>query len=72
MSTHRGGRKAPTVNLSDLVRKDLERYARARTTSQGLAQRSRIILLCAADKKRAGDLSGAARSKMTRTSVIYS
>jgi transposase len=44
------GRRAAQVLLTDESRRDLERYARARTTSQALALRARIILLCAEGK----------------------
>lgn len=37
----------PDFELSDEARADLERFARGRTVSQGLALRSRIVLLCA-------------------------
>lgn len=46
MSTSRPGRKAVEVVVSDEQRNTLERWARARTTSQALAHRARMILLC--------------------------
>jgi transposase len=46
-SKHVGGRpKAPLI-LTAEERETLDRYANRRTVSQGLAQRARIILLCA-------------------------
>lgn len=47
MTTRKAGRRAAEVVLTPTERADLERWARARTTSQALAQRARIILLCA-------------------------
>jgi transposase len=41
------GRPKAPLALTDEERRDLERYVRARTVSQALARRARIILLCA-------------------------
>lgn len=46
----RTGRPTAAVVLEDMEREQLERWARRRKTSQSLAQRSRIILLCAAGR----------------------
>lgn len=43
----KGGRPPRKVTLTEQQRVDLERYVRARTVSQQLVTRSRIILLCA-------------------------
>lgn len=43
----RTGRPKAVLELSADERKDLERYARSRTTSQALAFRARIVLCCA-------------------------
>lgn len=45
---NRGGRPITRVVVSPSERATLEQWARRRTTSQGLAQRARIILRCAA------------------------
>jgi len=45
--TRRVGRPPYEIVLSDKERSDLKRWARARTTSQQLAFRARLILLCA-------------------------
>jgi transposase len=41
------GRPKAALNLTDDERETLERYANRRTVSAGLAQRARIVLLCA-------------------------
>jgi transposase len=46
--TNRGGRPITRVVVSPSERITLEQWARRRTTSQGLAQRARIVLRCAA------------------------
>lgn len=43
----RRGRHLPVLKLSPYERERLEEYVRRRKTSQGLARRARIILLCA-------------------------
>lgn len=43
----RRGRRLPRLILSPYEREMLERWSRRRKTAQGLAQRSRIVLLCA-------------------------
>ena len=55
----RTGRPAARVTISPSERTMLEQWARRRTTAQGLAQRARIILACAAgraDSDVAGEL----------------
>lgn len=46
----RTGRPTATLTLSDEQHEQLDRWARRRKTAQALAQRSRIILLCAAGR----------------------
>lgn len=41
------GRKAPTIDLSDAERDELERWSRRRTSAHSLARRARAILLAA-------------------------
>src|SRR5258708_37176610 len=41
------GPQAPAVVLTDDERETLERWARRRTSAQGLAMRCRIVLACA-------------------------
>lgn len=44
----RRGRRLPELRLSPFERQRLEEWTRRRTTAQGLARRSRMVLLCAA------------------------
>jgi transposase len=46
----RPGRRKAELVLADEDRTDLERYARGRTVSHGLAVRARIVLVCAEGK----------------------
>lgn len=46
----RTGRPTPPLVLEDDEREQLERWARRRKTAQALAQRSRIVMLCAQGK----------------------
>lgn len=50
MAKKKGGRPATPVTPTSEERADLERYSRARTVSQQLVTRSKIILACAAGK----------------------
>jgi transposase len=50
MTTKLMGRPKAALLLGEKEREDLERYARRRTVSQGLAQRARIVLACAEGK----------------------
>jgi DNA-binding NarL/FixJ family response regulator len=43
----KGGRPTATLELTDSERDSLERWTRRRKSAQELAQRARIILLCA-------------------------
>jgi transposase len=43
----RAGRPTPVIELSDIERETLERWTRRHSSSQALAQRSRIVLACA-------------------------
>jgi transposase len=48
------GRPATIVSLTDTEREGLERWARRPTSAQALAQRARIILVCAEGKSNTG------------------
>jgi transposase len=60
------GRPPVRVIVSPSERTTLEQWARRRTTAQGLAQRARIILLCAAGDSTP---SVAAELRITRQTV---
>src|SRR4029453_13186022 len=53
------GRPTPPVVLSPEERQMLEQWARRPTTAQGLAQRARLVLACAASKTN-GEIATAA------------
>lgn len=60
MATRRRGRPTERVMVSPSERTTLQQWTRRRTTAQGLAQRARIILACAAgrtDTAIAGELA---------------
>ena len=50
MTERRRGRPPMRVIVSPSERTTLEQWARRRTTAQGLAQRARIVLACAAGR----------------------
>ena len=56
-------RKAPTIELDDKQRMELERLSRSRSTSVRLAERSRIVLLAAEGRN---NYEIAARLEITR------
>ena len=62
----RTGRPAARVTISPSERTILEQWARRRTTAQGLAQRARVILACAAGRT---DTAVASELRVTRQMV---
>lgn len=60
------GRPIPLLQLTDGEREELERWARRAKTAQGLAQRARIVLGCAAGKS---NTAVAAELRLTKATV---
>jgi transposase len=56
----RAGRPTPTIELSDNERETLQRWVRRHRSAQALAQRSRIVLACAAGATN-GEVAAAER-----------
>ncbi len=66
MANQRRGRPTARVIVSPSERTTLEQWARRRTTAQGLAQRARIVLACAAGRSAT---EVAAELRITRQTV---
>ena len=56
----RAGRPTPTIELSETERETLQRWVRRHRSAQALAQRSRIVLACAAGATN-GEVAAAER-----------